>query len=109
MNAEEIRNYVLEKNYVTESFPFGDGVLVFKVNNKMFLLLSLIEEPISFNVKCHPDKAVELREEYPELILPGYHMNKMHWNTVFPVGLKNALIIEMIDDSYDLVLKKKRK
>ena len=109
MNAEEIRNYVFKKNDVTESFPFGDGVLVFKTNGKIFLLLSLREEVISFNVKCDPDKAVELREEYPELILPGYHMNKTHWNTVFPLGLRSALVTEMIDDSYNLVIKKKRK
>ncbi len=90
MNAEEIRNYVLEKSGVTESFPFGNAVLVFKVNSKMFLLLTLNEESVSMNVKCDPDKAVELREEHPELILPGYHMNKTHWNTVFPVSLKKA-------------------
>jgi predicted DNA-binding protein (MmcQ/YjbR family) len=105
MNAEEIRNYVLKKNDVTESFPFGEGVLVFKVNNKMFLLLALNEEKVSINVKCDPDKAVELREDYPELILPGYHMNKTHWNTLLPEALKKVLVFEMIDDSYDLVLK----
>ena len=109
MNAEEIRNYVLEKNDVTESFPFGDGVLVFKTNGKIFLLLALNEEAFSFNVKCDPDKAILLREEYPHLILPGYHMNKMHWNKVFPEGLKKVLTLEMIDNSYDLILKKKRK
>ena len=109
MNAEEIRNYVLQKNDVIESFPFGDKVLVFKIKGKIFLLLSLNEEALSLNVKCDPDKAVELREEYPELIMPGYHMNKMHRNTVFPEALKKTLVTEMIDDSYDLVLKNKRK
>ena len=109
MNAEEIRNYVVEKNDVTESLPFGDAILVFKVNNKIFLLLNLDEGNLRINLKCDPDKAVELREEYPELILSGYHMNKMHWNTVLPEALKKTLVIEMIDDSYDLVLKKKRK
>lgn len=109
MNAEEIRNYVLEKNDVIESFPFGDNVLVFKIKGKIFLLLSLNEEALSLNVKCDPDKAVELREDYPELIMPGYHMNKMHWNTVFPEALKKTLVTEMIDDSYDLVLKNNRK
>lgn len=108
MNAEEIRNYVLEKNDVTESFPFGDTTLVFKVNNKIFLLLNLNGQTLRINLKCDPDKAVQLREEHPELILPGYHMNKTHWNTVLPEGLKKILLIEMIDDSYDLVLKKKR-
>lgn len=109
MNAEEIRNYVLEKNDVIESFPFGDKVLVFKIKGKIFLLLSLNEEALSLNVKCDPDKAVELREDYPELIMPGYHMNKMHWNTVFPEALKKTLVTEMIDDSYHLVLKNNRK
>ncbi len=108
MNAEEIRNYVLEKNDVTESFPFGDTTLVFKVNNKIFLLLNLNGQTLRINLKCDPDKAVQLREEHPELILPGYHMNKTHWNTVLPEGLKKILLIEMIGDSYDLVLKKKR-
>ena len=75
----------------------------------MFLLLSLNEEFLSLNLKCDPDKAVELRKEYSELIMPGFHMNKSHWNIVFPLSLKNALVIEMIDDSYDLVSKKKRK
>lgn len=109
MNAEDIRNYVLKKNDVTESFPFGDEVLVFKTNAKIFLLLSLSEDGISVNLKCDPDKAIQLREEYPEVIIPGYHMNKKHWNTVFAEVLKNDLLIEMIDDSYDLVIKKKRK
>ena len=109
MNAEEIRNYVLEKNDVAESFPFGNNVLVFKTKGKIFLLLSLDEAAISFNVKSDPDKAVELREKYPEVILSGYHMNKKHWNTVFPEGVKKALVIEMIDDSYKLVLKNKLK
>ncbi len=109
MNAEEIRNYALDKDNVTESFPFGDAVVVFKVNGKIFLLLSLIEEQMSINLKCDPDKVIELREEFPDTILPGYHMNKMHWNTVLPELLKKELVIEMIDDSYDLVSKKKRK
>ncbi len=109
MNAEEIRNYALKKTDVTESFPFGDGILVFKVRGKMFLLISLNEETISINIKCDPDKAVELREEYFGLIIPGFHMNKIHWNTLFPLTLKVGLVMEMIDDSYDLVLKKKTK
>ena len=108
MNAEEIRNYALEKNDVTESFPFGEGVLVFKVCGKIFLLLSLNTEAISMNLKCDPDKAVELREAFPERILPGFHMNKKHWNTLFPLKLKKALVLEMINDSYDLVLIKKK-
>jgi len=107
MNAEEIRNYVLEKNDVTESFPFGNNVLVFKTKGKIFLLLSLDEAAISFNVKCEPEKAMELRDEYPDVIIPGYHMNKKHWNTIYPLLIKKSLVLEMIDDSYNLVSQKK--
>ena len=108
MDAEEIRNYALEKKGVTESFPFGDDVLVFKVNNKIFLLLSISEETVSINLKCDPDKALELREEYPDVIIPGYHMNKKHWNTVYPLIVSKSLVLEMIDDSYNLVSQKKK-
>ena len=108
MNAEEIRNYSLEKKDVLDTFPFGEGVLVFKVNNKIFLLLSITEETVSINLKCDPDKAVELREEYPDVIIPGYHMNKKHWNTIYPLLIKKSLVLEMIDDSYKLVLNKKK-
>ncbi len=107
MNAEEIRAYALQKDSVTEGFPFGPDNLVLKVNNKMFLLLSLDEVPLKFNAKCDPEKAIELREEYPEAILPGYHMNKKHWNTVVVPSIKKNLLKEMIDDSYNLVNKKK--
>ncbi len=92
----------------TESFPFGGETLVFKSNEKIFLLLALDAEELQFNVKCNPDKAIELREFYPENILPGYHMNKKHWNTILPKQLKTQLIKEMIDDSYKLVYKKKK-
>ena len=108
MNAEEIRNYALGKKGVEETFPFGEGVLVFKVSNKIFLLLSIAEENVSINLKCEPDKAVELREEYPDVIIPGYHMNKKHWNTVYPLLLNKSLVLEMIDDSYNLVVNKKK-
>ena len=108
MNAEEIRNYSLKKKDVLETFPFGEGVLVFKVNNKIFLLLSITEETVSINLKCDPDKAVELREEYPDVIIPGYHMNKKHWNTIYPLLIKKSLVLEMIDDSYNLVSQKKK-
>jgi predicted DNA-binding protein (MmcQ/YjbR family) len=107
MNAEEIRAYALQKEKVTEGFPFGGDTLVFKVNGKVFLLIGLDSSPLQFNVKCQPDKAIELREEYPDVILPGYHMNKKHWNSIIVEGLKNNLLKEMIDDSYDLVARKK--
>ena len=108
MNIEQLREYVLQKPSVTEGFPFGEDTLVFKVKEKIFLLTGLDRNPLQFNVKCDPDKAIELREAYPENILPGYHMNKKHWNTVIADGgVPQKLLKEMIDDSYNLVSKKK--
>ena len=104
MDIEELRTYILQKPAVTEGFPFGEDTLVFKVNEKIFLLTGLDSSPLQFNVKCDPDKAIELREEYPENILPGYHMNKKHWNTIIvDGGIPKKLILEMLDDSYKLV------
>lgn len=106
VNIEDLREYVLLKDEVTEGFPFGSDTLVFKVKNKMFLLVSLDELPLQFNVKCDPDKALQLREEYPGHVLPGYHMNKKHWNTVITGGtVSKKLIMEMVDESYRLVAK----
>ena len=108
MNIEELREYVLSLQNVTEGFPFGEDTLVFKVNDKIFLLTSLTSSPLSFNVKCDPDYAEELREQYPS-ILPGYHMNKKHWNTILVDGtLTKKQLKKFIEDSYLLVLKKKR-
>ena len=76
----------------------------------MFLLLPLDTQPLQFNVKCDPEKAIELREEYPAAVLPGYHMNKKHWNTVVADGtLTNKQLLEMVDESYRLVNGKKKK
>ena len=108
MNIDQIRDHSLSKDNVTESLPFGPDTLVFKVNNKIFLLLALDEIPLRFNVKCDPAKAIELREEFPDTVLPGYHMNKKHWNTVIVTGMKSSLLREMIDESYQLVAGKKR-
>ena len=108
MNIETIREYILKKPDVTEGFPFGEDTLVFKAKNKIFFLTGLDNSPLQFNVKCDPDKAIQLREEYPESILPGFHMNKKHWNTVIVDGRLSAnQLNEMIDDSYSLVVKKK--
>lgn len=110
MNIEHIRAYILQKPAVTEGFPFGEDTLVFKVMDKIFLLAGLDSSPLQFNVKCDPDKAIQLREEYPERILPGYHMNKKHWNTIIVDGrLTTKQLKEMIDDSYELVSSKKGK
>lgn len=104
MDIESLREYCILKPGVTETFPFDQETLVFKVMDKMFLLISL-SNPDSFNVKCDPERAVLLREEYEE-VQPGYHMNKVHWNTVFINGrLTNSQLKEMIDESYMLVVK----
>ena len=107
MNADLIRDYSLSKEGAEESFPFGEGTLVFKCKGKIFLLLSLDADPLRFNVKCQPEKALQLREEYPDTVLPGYHMNKKHWNTVLVDGsIPLKQLKEFIDDSYALVSKK---
>lgn len=104
LNIEELRDYCLAKPGVTEGLPFGEDTLVFKVGEKLFLLTS-ISNSSSFNVKCDPEWAVELRERYSE-VRPGYHMNKKHWNTVQTDGsLNRKQLCEMIDHSYALVLK----
>ncbi len=102
MNIEEIRDYCLSKEGADEALPFDDDTLVFRVNKKIFLLVSL-DNPSTINLKCNPEKAVELREHFSE-ITPGYHMNKVHWNTVALDGtLSSSMIKEMIDHSYQLV------
>lgn len=105
MNVEILRDYCLSKPDVEESFPFGPDVMVFKVGGKIFLLCSLDPEDFSFNVKCDPELAIELRERY-DCVQPGYHMNKKHWNTVIPDGsVSTQQLKEWIDHSYDLVNK----
>ena len=108
MNIEQIRDYCLLKERVEESLPFGPDTVVFKVDGKMFLLLALDTIQPRFNVKCDPDKAEQLRAEY-SCVLPGYHMNKKHWNTIIVDGsASSAMLKEWIDDSYEQVKKKKR-
>ena len=103
MNIETIRQYCLSKKGVTESFPFGPDTLVFKVGEKLFLLASLDAVPLQFNVKSDPDEAVQLRDAYSSVI-PGYHMNKKHWNTVIVDGnVSDKLLQSWIDASYNLV------
>lgn len=105
MDLETIRKYCLEKKNTTESFPFGESTLVFKVSGKMFLLMSLDSLPLQFNVKCDPELAEELREAYSSVI-PAFHMNKKHWNTIILDGqISTKKILEMIDASYLLVIK----
>lgn len=109
MDVEQIREYCLSKNNAEEYQPFGPETVVFKVNAKIFLLLSLETDPTQFNVKCDPEKVEELREEY-DCVLPGYHMNKKHWNTILVNGsVSTKLLKEWIDHSYELVSTKKKK
>lgn len=104
MNIEQIRDYCIMKKGVIEDFPFDEETLVFKVAGKIFLLASLESIPLQINLKCDPEKAIELREEY-ESVQPGYHMNKTHWNTIILDGTVPAKkIFEWIDDSYNLVV-----
>jgi len=109
MNVEEIRAYAIAKPDVEEGFPFGEQTLVFKVKGKMFLAMGLTNQPLQFNAKCDPERAIELREQY-ECVRPGYHMNKKHWNTVIIDNtLNKKQLKELIDHSYDLVKPKNRK
>jgi predicted DNA-binding protein (MmcQ/YjbR family) len=104
MNIETLRDYCLKQNGAEETMPFGDDTVVFKVGGKIFLLMGLTEAN-RFNVKCDPDLAIELRERYNE-VQPGFHMNKTHWNTVFMDGnLTEKQLLEMIDHSYQLIVK----
>ncbi len=105
MHIEDFREYCLSKPGTEECLPFDADTLVFKVMGKMFALTSLSAEEFTVNLKCDPEKAVLLREEFPE-VRPGYHMNKKHWNTVsFEESLSNNMLQDLIDHSYDLVVK----
>ena len=106
MDIETLRSYCISKKGVTEDFPFDDVTLVFKVMGKMFALVSLERLPLQVNLKCNPEKAIVLREEYDGAILPGYHMSKVHWNTLIVEKISPKLILELIDHSYDLVVSK---
>ena len=104
MNIESFREYCLLKREVTEELPFGPDTLVYKVMGKLFALCGVANIPGSCNLKCDPERAQELREKYPSII-PGYHMNKKHWNTIVWDGsISDKLIEELIDHSYNLVV-----
>jgi predicted DNA-binding protein (MmcQ/YjbR family) len=102
----DVAAYCLTKPGAEETYPFGNEVSVFKVGGKMFALCSATNRPNTINLKCDPVRALILRQDYPE-ITPGYHMNKLHWNTLDLTGqLPDELVRELIDHSYDLVAKK---
>ncbi|MDA3818369.1 MAG: MmcQ/YjbR family DNA-binding protein [Prolixibacteraceae bacterium] len=104
MNIESLREYCLSKKGATESFPFDETSLVFKVMNKMFALTDL-EENLWVNVKCNPETAIELRERY-SFVMPGFHMNKKHWNTIrIDETVPDTFVKKWVDHSYKLVVK----
>ncbi|MFT4031206.1 MAG: MmcQ/YjbR family DNA-binding protein [Siphonobacter sp.] len=104
MNVEHFRMYCLAKKGVTEETPFGPDTLVYKVMGKMFALTSIDSEEFSCNLKCDPERAIELRERH-DWISPGFHMNKKHWNTLTPeITSPDTLVYELIDHSYELVV-----
>ncbi|MFZ4619748.1 MAG: MmcQ/YjbR family DNA-binding protein [Bacteroidota bacterium] len=107
IDLESIRNYCLKKEgKITEEFPFDEEVLVFKVSNKIFLLTNVNAVPLTVNLKCDPERAIEWRERYED-VQPGFHMHKKYWNTVHVNrSLSERLFLEMIDHSYDEVVKK---
>jgi predicted DNA-binding protein (MmcQ/YjbR family) len=106
MDIEAYREYCLSKKGVTEELPFGPDTLVYKVIGKMFSATSLNEIEFRCNLKCDPEFALDLRAEYPDII-PGWHMNKKHWNTVYcERELDDSKIRSLIDHSYDLVVSK---
>jgi len=105
MKLQEIRDYCNSKAETKEDFPFDMETLVFKVVDKMFALTNIKSEELRINLKCDPTRAQLLRKEY-KAIIPGFHMNKTHWNTVIIDGsLKKEFIFELIDHSYELVVK----
>ena len=108
MNLENYYEYCLSKKGVTEHFPFDNETLVFKVGGKMFALSSLVQwekGEASVNLKCNPERALELRAEFEDVI-PGWHMSKIHWNTIYiNRNVSDKLVKELIDHSYDLVFK----
>jgi predicted DNA-binding protein (MmcQ/YjbR family) len=103
MNIEEIRDYCFSKPGVTESFPFDETTLVFKVMGKMFCLVNLDGEP-GLLLKNKPEIVIEMRERYSS-VLPGYHMNKIHWNLVMmDFSVSDSLLKQWVDESYNLVV-----
>lgn len=104
MNIEELREYALSFPYTEESLPFDETTLVIKVKGKMFLLFDIESKPLSVNVKCDPDEALELRDKY-FFVHPGYHMSKKHWNTVVVNDdVPDELVLRWVRESYLLVV-----
>ncbi len=110
MELEQLTRILLSKPGAVEERPFGPDTLVYKVMGKMFALVGWDESPLRINLKCEPEEALLLRQLYPGAVIPGYHMNKRHWNTVILDGaVPDQELLAMIDDSYALVVKGLRK
>jgi predicted DNA-binding protein (MmcQ/YjbR family) len=109
MNVESISEYCLSKKGAVEDFPFDEETLVFKVGGKMFALIPLEKSPLQINLKCDPEKAMELREQYED-VQPGWHMSKTYWNTILLDGnIRWSDLKDWIDHSYSEVVKGLRK
>ncbi len=109
MKIKKLKEYLLSKKDSVVDMPFGPETLVFKVHNKMFALIMVNKNPLRINLKCDPDNAVALRSIF-SAIIPGYHMNKEHWNTIiFDGSVPDKFILKMIDESYDLIAAKLKK
>jgi predicted DNA-binding protein (MmcQ/YjbR family) len=105
MDIETFRHYCMQLKGVEETLPFGPDTLVYKVMGKAFALTGLDAEEFQVNLKCDPERSIMLREEYPAQIIPGWHMNKKHWNTVyFESGLPKELLLDLINHSYQSVI-----
>ncbi len=104
MELDEIHELLLAQRGATDDMPFGPDTAVYRVGNKMFALIALERMPPQVNLKCDPERAMELRERYPDGVLPGYHMSKKHWNTVLIDGtVPRALLVELVEHSWQLV------
>ena len=109
MDFSSLHKYCMDKPGVTDGLPFGDTVMVIKVGSKIYAFLSQNDEPVRISLKCDPFRAEDLRMEY-ESIIPGYHLNKQHWNTIIADGtVPDELLRELIDHSYDLIFKSLKK
>ena len=109
MEFNQLRNYLLSKKGTNEELPFGPEALVFKVLGKIFAIVAYQENPVRISLKCDPEHAEPLRAIFPSILL-GYHLNKNHWNTVIlNQSIPQQEIIQMIDESYGLVLKRLKK
>ena len=103
MDIEQFRSYCLAKQFVSEDYPFDETTLVFRIVGKIFALTHSCQVPFNITLKCEPERAVELREQYPQ-IQPAWHWNKKHWNMMETAELDDKFLYELIDHAYDLVM-----